>query len=98
MTSLAIYFTGFIAAFLFIVISYYKWAFTYWHKWDIPTLSPKIPFGDLENLFTRKTSRILELRKLYNKIKKLGKLFDLRYVKINIDFVLIGYTLRQAAA
>lgn len=51
----------------------YKKAFTYWKRKGVPTLDPKIPFGDLQNHMTRKISRMEELVLLYNKCKSKGK-------------------------
>lgn len=60
------------------VYMFYKTSFTYWKRRGVPVLYPTIPFGDLQNLFTRKISRMEELTIMYNKIKEKGKKLSIR--------------------
>ncbi|XP_970556.2 cytochrome P450 6a2 isoform X1 [Tribolium castaneum] len=85
-----------------VVFLYYKWAFTYWHRRNIPYLEPSFPFGNLPNLFQRKENIGLTVEKFYNEMKrrkwKHGGVYflvspvycviDLEYVKniMNRDF------------
>lgn len=64
--------TIFLAALVAGVILFYKRKFTYWQRRGVPILSPTIPFGDLQNVITRKINRMEEFCDLYNKAKAKG--------------------------
>ncbi|XP_064214411.1 probable cytochrome P450 6a14 [Tribolium castaneum] len=51
---------------------YYKWKFTYWQCKKIPTLAPKIPFGDLPNPLKQAEATGVHIKRLYDQIKGKG--------------------------
>ncbi|KAF5285724.1 hypothetical protein FQR65_LT02252 [Abscondita terminalis] len=55
-----------------LVALYAQWKYSYWHKRNIPYLTPVFPFGNAENPLTRKYYFGLWLQNLYNYFKQRG--------------------------
>ncbi|XP_044260197.1 cytochrome P450 6a2-like [Tribolium madens] len=60
---------------LFVILTvkfYYKWKFNYWRRKKIPTLPPKIPFGNLPNPLKQQETTGVHIKLLYDQIKDNG--------------------------
>lgn len=44
---------GVLTALLAVIYAYFKWSYQYWKNKNVPHFEPKIPFGNLGNLFNR---------------------------------------------
>lgn len=54
------------------VVLYFKWAYGYWKRRNIPYLEPKIPFGNLENALRRKNGLGIQFKRMHEELKARG--------------------------
>jgi len=54
------------------IVTYFKWIYKYWEKRNVPFLEPTIPFGNLENPFTRKYTPGVYVKNIYHQLKSQG--------------------------
>ncbi|XP_074030754.1 probable cytochrome P450 6a14 [Leptinotarsa decemlineata] len=54
---------------LFLVYIYFKRAFTYWRKMEVPQLDPTFPFGDMASVIFRKQNMGDKIKEIYDKMK-----------------------------
>ncbi|XP_022908695.2 probable cytochrome P450 6a13 [Onthophagus taurus] len=85
---------NFVLGFIVFVYLFYKYKFTQWNSKNIPTLSPSIPFGNMQNPLTRKTTTYEHLKSIYDHMKARGakhlgiySYFNMVYVPIDLEIV-----------
>ncbi|KYB27037.1 Cytochrome P450 6a2-like Protein [Tribolium castaneum] len=53
-----------------ILVTYYKWSYTYWRRRGVPSLTPKIPWGNLSNPLNRKDTIGVDVKKMYDSMRR----------------------------
>lgn len=67
---------GFTIAVCVIIYTYFKWSFQYWERKGVPYIQPKIPFGNVDNILTRKRNFGTITKDLYDVFKAKGVKFS----------------------
>lgn len=67
--------------------TYFKWSFQYWERKGVPYVPPTIPFGNTDNMFTRKRNLGVILKDLYDELKARHAKFGGFYVMARPQFI-----------
>ncbi|KAF5292073.1 hypothetical protein FQR65_LT11339 [Abscondita terminalis] len=85
---------GVLVSILIVVITYFKWCYTYWKRRNVPYLKPIAPFGTMKNVFSSQMCFGELLHRQYEEGKRMGcdalGLFQLvtpNYLAINPDHI-----------
>lgn len=54
------------------ILVFFKYKFSYWERRRIPFLTPKFPFGNIEDLAKQKENFGINVAKKYKELKKYG--------------------------
>lgn len=60
---------GIAVALSVILYTYFKWSYKYWERKGVPYIQPSIPFGNVDNILTRKRNFGTIVKDLYNELK-----------------------------
>lgn len=66
---------GLIIALVVTFYTYFKWSFQYWARKGVPFLPPSIPFGNIDNVITRKRNFGTIIKDLHDELKAKGAKF-----------------------
>lgn len=78
---------GVIVAIGVIVYTYFKWSYQYWERKGVPHIKPKIPFGNADNILTRKRNFGTIVKDLYDELKAKNAKFGGFYLLTRPSFV-----------
>ena len=85
---------GLLLALTAIVITYYKWSFSYWKKNNVPYLEPTIPFGNLPSPVKPTDTIGVVIKKAYEEFRRRkvphGGIFGLTrpiYLAVDLEYV-----------
>lgn len=66
---------GFLIAVALIIYTYFRWSYQYWERKGVPFLTPRIPFGTIENPLAKQRNTGAILRDNYNEFRRRGVKF-----------------------
>lgn len=83
-----------------VVISFFKWRYSFWNRLGIPTAPPTIPIGNLKDLVLLKKNFGMTLQDIYNESKAkgyrhVGLFFGVKPVYMPIDPEIIKHILQK---
>ncbi|RZB40869.1 p450 domain containing protein [Asbolus verrucosus] len=77
-----------------VVVCYYKWAYQYWRRKNVPYLTPTVPFGNMGNAVKGKEHLGITIKRIYDEMKangwKHGGIYTAlspTYFLIDLDYV-----------
>lgn len=86
-TSLLLDLLGLTITLAIVIYTYFKWSFQYWERKGVPYVPPKIPFGNVDNMLTRKRNLGTIMKDLYDQLKAKNAKFGGFYTMTRAQFI-----------